>query len=72
MGTQQNTDIDYDWLPKETTTDFGMLWFVSLSHALSMISLLSTYSETDISEGKPTCCYTCNGQKMFVTAGSSL
>lgn len=25
MGTQQNTDIDYDWLPKETTTEFGML-----------------------------------------------
>ena len=24
MGTQQNTDIDYDWLPKETTTEFGM------------------------------------------------
>ena len=23
MGTQQNTDIDYDWLPKETTTEFG-------------------------------------------------
>lgn len=23
MGTQQNTDIDYDWLPKETTTEFA-------------------------------------------------
>lgn len=23
MGTQQNTDIDYDWLPKETTTEFS-------------------------------------------------
>lgn len=23
MGTQQNSDIDVDWLPKETTTDFG-------------------------------------------------
>lgn len=22
MGTQQNADIDYDWLPKETTTEF--------------------------------------------------
>lgn len=27
MGTQQNADIDYDWLPKETTTEFGMLCF---------------------------------------------
>lgn len=35
MGTQQNTDIDYDWLPKETTTEFGMF-----SHTLSMIALL--------------------------------
>ena len=25
MGTQQNADIDYDWLPKETTTEFGKL-----------------------------------------------
>lgn len=24
MGTQQNNGIDYDWLPKETTTHFGM------------------------------------------------
>lgn len=23
MGTQQNADIDYDWLPKETTTEFS-------------------------------------------------
>ncbi|KAK2566286.1 Translocon-associated protein subunit alpha [Acropora cervicornis] len=23
MGTQQNNGIDYDWLPKETTTHFG-------------------------------------------------
>jgi len=29
MGTQQNADIDYDWLPKETTTEFGMLWFMN-------------------------------------------
>ena len=27
MGTQQNADIDYDWLPKETTTEFGKLYF---------------------------------------------
>jgi hypothetical protein len=23
MGTQQDADIDYEWLPKETTTEFG-------------------------------------------------
>ena len=29
MGTQQNADIDYDWLPKETTTEFGMFCYNS-------------------------------------------
>ena len=26
MGTQQNTDVDVDWLPKETTTEFSKLY----------------------------------------------
>lgn len=24
MGTQHKSDVDIDWLPKETTTEFGM------------------------------------------------
>ena len=61
MGTQQNTDIDYDWLPKETTTEFGMLWFINelvTCPEHDFFIILSTYSETELSQGKPS--YTCN------------
>ena len=55
MGTQQNTDIDYDWLPKETTTEFGMLWFINKlvtcpEHEFFIIS--NTYIETDFIPGE--------------------
>ena len=27
MGTQQKSDVDVDWLPKETTTEFGKILY---------------------------------------------
>jgi hypothetical protein len=32
MGTQQKSDVDVDWLPKETTTEFGMILCMEKLH----------------------------------------